>query len=120
LAWNIADRVAVMYLGRIVETGPVEQVLTAPKHPYTKALLSVLPESDQAPVVLTGEPPDPTRVPAGCRFHPRCPLLASGAAHAIATRCLTQDPEVLSGERVVGVACHALQRPVPSLDPPQL
>lgn len=59
LAWNIADRVAVMYLGRIVETGEVEQVLTAPRHPYTRALLSVLPESETEPVILTGEPPTP-------------------------------------------------------------
>lgn len=58
LAWNIADRVAVMYLGRIVEVGTVEEVLLHPKHPYTKALLSVLPEAgrDQRPTVLTGEP----------------------------------------------------------------
>ena len=87
LAWNIADRVAVMYLGRIVETGPVEKVLTAPEHPYTQALLSVLPEGG-APVVLTGEPPDPTRIPGGCRFHVRCQVLASGEAESagLATR----------------------------------
>src|SRR5207248_6425632 len=70
LAWHIADRVAVMYLGRIVESGPVEQVLRAPEHPYTRALLSVLPESHAKPVVLSGEPPDPAHIPAGCRFHP--------------------------------------------------
>ncbi|KPC87626.1 peptide ABC transporter ATPase, partial [Streptomyces sp. NRRL F-6602] len=58
LAWNIADRVAVMYLGRIVETGEVEQVLTAPRHPYTRALLSVLPESETEPVILTGSVSD--------------------------------------------------------------
>ncbi|ADB30711.1 oligopeptide/dipeptide ABC transporter, ATPase subunit [Kribbella flavida DSM 17836] len=74
LAWNIADRVAVMYLGRIVESGPTEQVLQDPQHPYTQALLSVLPESQQK-IVLTGEPPDPTRIPSGCRFHPRCQLV---------------------------------------------
>jgi len=83
LAWNIADRIAVMYLGRIVETGPTEQVLQDPQHPYTKALLSVVPESRHLEQqVLSGEPPDPTRVPSGCRFHPRCPALASGAAEA--------------------------------------
>lgn len=63
LAWNIADRVAVMYLGRIVETGEVEQVLTAPRHPYTQALLSVLPEAPGDPVVLTGEPRTPPASP---------------------------------------------------------
>jgi oligopeptide/dipeptide ABC transporter ATP-binding protein len=88
LAWNIADRVAVMYLGRVVEQGPVEEIVRAPAHPYTQALLSVLPagpvaDSDAAtvpvrgrPIVLRGEPPDPTRIPAGCRFHPRCHVLA--------------------------------------------
>ena len=81
LAWNIADRIAVMYLGRIVESGPTEQVLADPSHPYTQALLSVVPETQHLePIVLAGEPPDPTRVPAGCRFHPRCPALASGEA----------------------------------------
>jgi peptide/nickel transport system ATP-binding protein len=80
LAWNIADRLAVMYLGRIVEIGPTEQVLAAPEHPYTKALLSVVPEvAHLEPIVLTGEPPDPTAIPAGCRFHPRCPVLAAAA-----------------------------------------
>lgn len=73
LAWNIADRTAVMYLGRVVESGPTEQVLGDPQHPYTRALLSVVPESRRVePVVLAGEIPDPTRIPGGCRFHPRC------------------------------------------------
>ncbi|NED33454.1 ABC transporter ATP-binding protein [Streptomyces sp. SID8499] len=108
LAWNIADRVAVMYLGRIVETGEVEQVLTAPRHPYTQALLSVLPEAPGAPVVLTGEPPDPSRIPGGCRFHARCQILASGEAEraGVATACRTQDPGVLSGDGTAQVACH--------------
>ncbi|MYX31401.1 ATP-binding cassette domain-containing protein [Streptomyces sp. SID8381] len=108
LAWNIADRVAVMYLGRIVETGEVEQVLTAPRHPYTRALLSVLPEAPGAPVVLTGEPPDPSRIPGGCRFHARCQILASGEAEraGVATACRTQDPGVLSGDGTAQVACH--------------
>ncbi len=79
LAWNIADRVAVMYLGRIVEVGTVEEVLLAPKHPYTKALLSVVSAEGgrgERPQLLQGEPPDPTDVPGGCRFHPRCPVWA--------------------------------------------
>ncbi|ALV52498.1 peptide ABC transporter ATP-binding protein [Streptomyces sp. 4F] len=108
LAWNIADRVAVMYLGRIVETGPVEQVLTAPRHPYTRALLSVLPEAPGDPVVLTGEPPDPSRVPPGCRFHARCPILAGGEAEraGVAEACRTRDPGILSGDDTAQVACH--------------
>ncbi|MFF7859025.1 oligopeptide/dipeptide ABC transporter ATP-binding protein [Streptomyces sp. NPDC007904] len=108
LAWNIADRVAVMYLGRIVETGPVERILTAPGHPYTGALLSVLPDSPGEPVVLTGEPPDPSRVPPGCRFHARCRILASGDADAagVADACRHQDPEILTGVATPQVACH--------------
>ncbi|GIJ73062.1 ABC transporter ATP-binding protein [Virgisporangium ochraceum] len=106
LAWNIADRVAVMYLGRIVEAGPVEELLGEPRHPYTRALLSVLPEStlDEA-VVLADEPPDPTRIPSGCRFHPRCPVLRSGAAAGAGVdgACRTRDLPVVRDD---GVACH--------------
>ena len=108
LAWNIADRVAVMYLGRIVETGPVERVLTAPRHPYTRALLSVLPEATGDPVILTGEPPDPSRVPSGCRFHARCPVLAGGAADraGVARACRERDPGMPDGSGAAQVACH--------------
>ncbi|TDQ52448.1 ABC transporter ATP-binding protein [Actinorugispora endophytica] len=109
LAWNIADRVAVMYLGRVVEAGPVEEVLTAPRHPYTRALLSVLPDASAAtPTILTGEPPDPARVPPGCRFHPRCPVLASGAAAeaGVAHRCGAEDPGPLPEAPGHGAACH--------------
>ncbi|KAA0922406.1 oligopeptide/dipeptide ABC transporter ATP-binding protein, partial [Streptomyces apricus] len=111
LAWNIADRVAVMYLGRIVETGSVEDVLRAPRHPYTQALLSVLPEAPGDPVVLTGEPPDPSRIPPGCRFHARCPVLATGEAEraGVATACRTEDLPVLSGTAEAQVACHWAQ-----------
>ena len=107
LAWNIADRVAVMYLGRIVESGPVEQVLTAPSHPYTQALLSVLPESPEQ-VVLTGEPPDPTRIPGGCRFHARCQILASGKADeaGVADRCRSDLLPVLPSVETAQAACH--------------
>nr|WP_272954754.1 ABC transporter ATP-binding protein [Kribbella sandramycini] len=100
LAWNIADRVAVMYLGRIVESGPTEDVLTNPQHPYTQALLSVLPDSPHR-IVLTGEPPDPTRIPTGCRFHPRCQLVATGNG---TPACATQPLPILS--TAPGVACH--------------
>lgn len=106
LAWNIADRIVVMYLGRIVEQGSTEEVLSAPKHPYTRALLSVVPEIRHVEqIVLSGEPPDPTQVPAGCRFHPRCQDLASGAAAGVAERCRTRDLEVLSG--AAGSHCAA-------------
>ncbi len=113
LAWNIADRLAVMYLGRIVEVGTPEQVFADPKHPYTRALMSVLPESPIEPIVLTGEPPDPTRIPGGCRFHPRCPELASGAAAVagVAERCTGVALPVLPAGGVGQelVSCHLAQ-----------
>jgi peptide/nickel transport system ATP-binding protein len=110
LAWNIADRVAVMYLGRIVELGTTEEVLEHPRHPYTRALLSVVPETkrlDQQ--ILTGEPPDPTAIPAGCRFRPRCPMFQSGEAArlGIHDRCETEDPFRHDAVPGHSVACHA-------------
>jgi oligopeptide/dipeptide ABC transporter ATP-binding protein len=115
LAWNIADRVAVMYLGRIVETGPVEKILSAPEHPYTQALLSVVPDvtgGAASPTVLAGEPPDPTRIPGGCRFHARCPVLASGRSEAagVADQCRTVDLRILGAEDSAQVACHYAER----------
>jgi len=77
LAWVISDRIAVMYLGRIVEIGETEEVVSNPKHPYTKALISVIPVPDplakREHVILKGETPNPVDIPPGCRFHPRCP-----------------------------------------------
>ena len=110
LAWNIADRVAVMYLGRIVETGPTEQILSDPRHPYTRALLSVVPETKELEQqILVGEIPDPARIPAGCRFHPRCPLLQSGRLSAeIAARCPTDDPGPVASGAVSAAACWAV------------
>ncbi|HEY7620985.1 MAG TPA: ABC transporter ATP-binding protein [Solirubrobacteraceae bacterium] len=119
LAWNVADRVAVMYLGRIVEQGPTEELLTHAHHPYTRALLSVVPEiADVEPQILAGEAPDPTRIPAGCRFHPRCPLVASGEAArlGIEERCRGEDLALapVPGSNQV-VACHAVaDAPVPA------
>ncbi len=109
LAWNIADRVAVMYLGRIVELGPTEEVLADPQHPYTRALLSVVPETRRMEQqILQGETPDPSRMPTGCRFHPRCPVVASGEAArlGIEARCRGEDPVLTV--RSVGhtAACH--------------
>jgi peptide/nickel transport system ATP-binding protein len=108
LAWNIADRLAVMYLGRIVESGATESVLAAPQHPYTAALLSVLPEAEhRTPVILRGETPDPRRIPIGCRFHPRCPALADGtsAAAGVAERCVSEPRPVLSATEGHQAAC---------------
>lgn len=110
LAWNIADRIAVMYLGRIVEIGGAEEVLADPQHPYTRALLSVVPEMhrmDQQ--ILVGETPDPRRIPAGCRFHPRCPLVASGEAARLGIEARCRGEDVTLTERAPGhwSACHA-------------
>ncbi len=108
LAWNIADRIAVMYLGRIVEVGPTEEVLASPRHPYTRALLSVVPEIDEIdPIVLEGETPDPTRVPPGCRFHPRCPALRTGEASAagIDGDCRTRPLPVIASTGDHRAAC---------------
>jgi oligopeptide/dipeptide ABC transporter ATP-binding protein len=78
-AAHFADRIAVMYLGRIVEEGPAKEVVRNPQHPYTRALISVVPKRDPheqtEPQILTGETPNPVHVPSGCRFHPRCPMV---------------------------------------------
>src|SRR5262249_44406582 len=76
---RLCDRVAVMYLGRIVEMGPVEEIFRAPKHPYTAALIRAIPEIDPDRSLpdqpLGGEPPSPLHLPQGCAFHPRCPAV---------------------------------------------
>lgn len=77
LAWLMSDRIAVMYLGKIVESGSADQVIKEPLHPYTKALVSVIPvpkrKTGVSRILLQGETPDPVNIPSGCRFHPRCP-----------------------------------------------
>ena len=111
LAWNIADRIAVMYLGRIVEEGPTEELLSHPRHPYTRALLSVVPEVEEMEQqILQGEAPDPTRIPSGCRFHPRCPLVESGEASrlGIEERCRSEDLALRSAGHEHAVACFAV------------
>ena len=87
-AARFAQRIAVMYLGRIVEEGPAAEVVQNPQHPYTKALLSVVPRRDprdrRRPQILQGETPDAVFIPTGCRFHPRCPIAEA--------RCSVEDP----------------------------
>jgi oligopeptide transport system ATP-binding protein len=77
LAWSLCDRIAVMYLGRVVELGSAADVLERPQHPYTQALIAVAPSTRPRPAsraaILEGEAPDASRLPSGCRFHPRCP-----------------------------------------------
>jgi oligopeptide/dipeptide ABC transporter ATP-binding protein len=110
LAWTVADRVAVMYLGRIVEIGPAEEVLLRPLHPYTKALLDVVPEAGGLDrPILTGEPPDPTRIPPGCRFHPRCPVVVTGKAAELGIEAACKGEDLALEEINPGhlAACHA-------------
>jgi len=104
-AAHFADKIAVMYLGRIVEQGTASEVVRNPQHPYTKALLSVVPKRDprdrSAPQILTGETPDPILVPRGCRFNPRCPVAVD--------RCRTEDPALREpAPAAIGhlAACH--------------
>jgi oligopeptide/dipeptide ABC transporter ATP-binding protein len=115
LAWNIADRIAVMYLGRIVEVGTTEEVLQKPQHPYTQALLSVVPEMEaMEQIVLRGETPDPSAIPTGCRFHPRCQALESGTAAAahVEDLCTGTPLPVLDAEGEHRSACWlSLGRP---------
>ncbi len=77
VAYVFSDRIGIMYLGKIVELGPTEEVIRGPRHPYTKALISVVPKPDPRmkteKIILKGERPDPAHIPPGCRFHPRCP-----------------------------------------------
>jgi len=112
LAWVLADRVAVMYLGRIVEIGPASEVISKPRHPYTAALVSVSPSPDppaagQRPkrTILVGETPDAAAIPTGCRFRTRCPLAFE--------KCLEEPPLVQVGEGHAA-ACWLAQTEAPT------
>lgn len=105
---NLCDRVAVMYLGKIVEEGPVEDVFATPRHPYTRALLSSVPEPGQrldGRIILQGEPPNPAKRPSGCAFHPRCPEASE--------ICRTTLPEMQETGPQCRAACHHLDRTGP-------
>jgi oligopeptide/dipeptide ABC transporter ATP-binding protein len=108
-----ADRIAVMYLGRIVEYGPTRAVLAEPRHPYAQALLSVVPVPDPSlrrrPVILRGEMPDPSNIPSGCRFHPRCPLAFD--------RCPTVDPPLFAVGPEHAAACLLVEEPEAAAEP---
>src|SRR4051794_7684131 len=117
IAWVLADRIAVMYLGKIMEIGPAEQVIRAPRNPYTQALVSVSPSTDppepDAPprTILVGETPDAAHVPTGCRFHPRCPLAFD--------RCRVEEPPLLEVAEGHQAACWLAQvgpRDLPVID----
>ncbi|EPD69568.1 ABC transporter ATP-binding protein [Streptomyces sp. HGB0020] len=118
----VSDIIAVMYLGRIVECGPAQKVLTDPQHPYTRELLAAAPHRDgyaansareESGAVLDTEPPDPHHLPAGCCFHPRCPV--GPLALPARTDCLSLDPAVGAVGRRHATACHfAAPLPTPS------
>ena len=121
LAWVIADRIAVMYLGKIMEIGPAEAVIRRPRNPYTQALVSVSPAPDPPTqgerarrTILVGETPDAAHIPSGCRFHPRCPsafdrcrveeppLFDVGEGQAAA--CWLAEPDIAQGGRALPMA----------------
>ncbi|WP_048061729.1 ABC transporter ATP-binding protein [Hyperthermus butylicus] len=99
----MSDYIAVMYLGKIVELGPAEEVFEKPLHPYTKMLLASIPIPDPAkarakkPIRIVGEPPSPINPPPGCRFHTRCPYASE--------RCRREEPPLVEAERGHWVAC---------------
>ena len=78
----VAERIAVMYLGRIVEIGTAEEITSDAVHPYTKSLLGSIPDEGRSPTLLRGEPASPLHPPTGCAFHPRCPLAIDACADA--------------------------------------
>jgi oligopeptide/dipeptide ABC transporter ATP-binding protein len=107
LAGVFADRVAVLYLGRVVEEGAAAEVIGNPLHPYTRALVEVMPQLGRTRAgprrLLTGEPPNPTTVMTGCRFAPRCPLYQ---ALDRPDRCLTEEPTLSATTADHSVRCH--------------
>ena len=119
-AARFADRIAVMYLGRIVEQGPSHEVVGDPQHPYTRALISVVPRRDprdrSRPQILKGETPNPVSVPSGCRFHPRCPYAFD--------RCPAEEPPLMALTSPRAAACWLQAigvppRPLANLKQPQ-
>jgi len=126
LAWVLADRISVMYLGKIVETGPTEEVIGNPKHPYTRALISVVPSPDPRHraqrIILKGERPDPVNIPTGCRFHPRCPLAFEKCgwnAEEVAEALRAERPDLTAGVRVADPSTLTVAVP-PRLSPDRL
>jgi len=103
LVERIADRIAVLYLGRVVEEAPARTLLARPLHPYTVALRSAVPVPEpgggrRRRILLPGEPPSPAAPPPGCHFHPRCPIASD--------RCRREDPMLTEVEAGRRVACH--------------
>ena len=109
---HISDHVAVMYLGRLVETGTRDDVFMKPSHPYTQALMSAVPVPDpvrerQRPrLLLTGEMPSPSNPPSGCRFRTRCPKFANDLTEAERRRCIDEQPALVDHGSGHPAACH--------------
>ena len=103
---HFADRIAVMYLGRLVEIGPAQSILDHPSHPYTRALLSVIPVPNprlrKQRIILKGETPNPIDIPSGCRFHPRCPVAVDG--------CRIKDPSLIEVAAAHFSACLLVEK----------
>jgi len=123
VAWVIADRIAVMYLGRILEIGTSEQVIRRPGNPYTQALVSVMPSPEPPEIgrrakrqILAGETPSAAAIPTGCRFHPRCPWADRAG---ILEKCRTAEPPLFDMGDGHAAACWLAEggRPLPVLDP---
>ncbi len=104
IARHMCDRLAVMYLGKIVETGPTEDLIKEPLHPYSKALVAAVPVPDptaeKSKVMISGEVPSALNPPPGCRFHPRCPYAMD--------ICRREEPELISVDGARKVACHLM------------
>jgi oligopeptide/dipeptide ABC transporter ATP-binding protein len=122
VAWVIADRIAVMYLGRIMELGTAEQVINDPRHPYTRALVSVMPSPEPPQpgtrarrVILAGETPNAATIPPGCRFHPRCPLAEQAG---ILERCRREEPPLIDLGDGRASACWLAEsgKPLPAVE----
>ena len=104
----VADRIAVVYLGRIVEDLPAESVVTDARHPYTRTLLAAIPGSGQSRIALVGEPPSPVNPPSGCSFHTRCPEAVEA--------CSTRKPELMTIAKRHTLDCRLGGAPLDGLD----
>ena len=112
---ELCEQIAVLYLGRVAESGPTAELLAAPAHPYTRALRSAVPEivasARSTRIVLHGEPPDATNPPSGCVFHPRCPLAID--------RCAVEVPSLRAIAQGRLVACHRAEEVLAGIEMPE-